>query len=198
MRHIKYFILTLIILFTIGCNSNGPNEQRSDKEEELIEAMLYHHGFKVSAMIEKLKANDEIDKMIISERVASETNKWTPLCFASFIGNRKAVIELIENGADLNFKDANGQSPIILASIAGNTEEIRILLKHGADIDDMDKNGSTPLIQASASGNIETVEFLVESGCIVKPNKGQSALDFAIFHQEEEVIHYLKEIDKEN
>lgn len=198
MREIKYFILTLVTLFTIGCNSNQPNEKRSDTEEELIEAMLYHHNFKVSAMIEELKTNNQIDKLIISERVASETNMWTPLCFASFIGNRKAVIELIEKGADLNFKDANGQSPIILASIAGNTEEIRVLLKHGADINDMDINGSTPLIHASANGNIETVEFLVESGCLVKHTKGQSALDFAVFYQQEEAINYLEEIDKEN
>lgn len=194
MRQIKYFILTLVTLFTIGCNSNQPNEKRSATEEELVEATLYHHDFKVSAMIEELKSNDQIDKLIISERVASVTNKWTPLCFASFIGNRKAVIELIENGANLNFKDANGQSPIILASIAGNVEEIRILLKHGANINDMDINGSTPLIHAASQGNIETVKILVESGCIIKPNKGQSALDFAVFYQQDEVIVYLKGI----
>ena len=38
MRQIKYFILTLVTLFTIGCNSNQPNEKRSDIEKELMEA----------------------------------------------------------------------------------------------------------------------------------------------------------------
>lgn len=196
MKQINYFILTLTLLILLGCNSTQTNENRSEKDEEFIEALVYHHEFKVSAIIEELKNNDSIDKLIVSERVATETNMWTPLSFASFIGNRKAVIDLIENGADLNFRDANGQSPIILASIAGNIEEIKVLLKHGADINDLDINGSTPLIHASSQGNIETVQFLVKSGCIVNPDNGQSALDFAVFYNHVEVINYLKELEK--
>lgn len=174
-----------------ACNSNQ-SAVRTEMDDELIEAIVYHHDFNVSALIKELKNQGAIDRLIVTERVASGTNKWTPLCFASFIGNRKATIELIENGATIHFKDANGQSPIILAAIAGNTEEIAVLLKNGANINDRDKNGSTPLIHAASEGNIETVKYLVEAGCLLKTTSGQSALDFAEFYQHVEVIEYLK------
>jgi ankyrin repeat protein len=194
MIRTKYLIFVVLILHLTGCNTNQ-SMARTETDDDLIEAILYHHEFKVSAIIKDLKYQDNIDRLILTERVSSGINRWTPLCFASFMGNRKATIELIENGASVNFKDANGQSPIILAAIAGNPEEIDILLKNGANINDTDKNGSTPLIHAASEGNIETVRYLVKSGCIIKPTSGQSALDFAIFHQQDEVIKYLKKIE---
>ena len=197
MKQIKYFIFILLIALFTACNPNQ-SDKRSKTDNELIEALSYHHEFKVSVLIEDLRRLDKIDKLIPTERASAGTNKWTPLCFASFFGNRNAVLKLIQNGANINFRDGNGQTPIILAAITGNREEINVLLKNGANINDTDNNGSTPLIHAATQGNIQTVQFLVESGCLLKPKKGQSALDFALFHQQDEVINYLKKIELKN
>ncbi|CCG52957.1 Protein of unknown function containing ankyrin repeat signature [Flavobacterium indicum GPTSA100-9 = DSM 17447] len=187
-------IAIFLVLTTISCSDKSDESVRSQDDNEFIEALTYHHEFKVSAIIDDFAKNKSIDKKIKTERVAQTTNYWTPLCYACFIGNSKAVKLLIEKGANVNYKDSNGQTPLILASITGNIEEIALLLKAGADINGVDMNNSSALIHASAEGNLLTVKYLVDQGCELEPkNGGQNALDFAIFYQHQQVIDYLTE-----
>jgi ankyrin repeat protein len=41
---------------------------------------------------------------------------------------------LINHGADVNFKDANGDSPLHMAVEAGSTELLSVLAKDGANL----------------------------------------------------------------
>lgn len=194
---IEPFKLTLIfaLLATIGCAEKSDKSSRTQSDDELIEAMIYHHEFKVSALIDNLASTENIDKKIQTERVAPTTNFWTPLCYASFIGNAKAVRLLIEKGADVHYRDSNGDTPLILAALTGNIEEIEILLRAGADIDEVDSNNRSALIHASIQGNLLTVKYLVENGCQLETkNEAFNALDFAIFYQQQDVVDYLVSI----
>ncbi len=184
----------LFILTAMGCSEKSSESSRSQSDNDFIEALTYHHEFKVSAIIDDLAKTNNIDKKIQTERVAQTTNFWTPLCYASFIGNSKAVELLISKGANVNYRDSNGHTPLILASITGNIEEIEILLQAGANINEVYINNSNALIRASAEGNLLTVKYLVEHSCELEPkNGGQNALDFAIFYQHKEVVDYLTE-----
>ena len=186
-----FFSLT-IILIHISCKQNTQRESRSKEDNDFITALTFRHNISVSVSIEKYWSEKEIDKKIITDRVAEKTNYWTPLCFASFIGNRFAVENLINKKANVNYKDANGQTPLILASISGNIEILELLLRHeNININEKDINNLTALIHASAEGNIETVKYLVEKGCEMESDQ-QNALDFAIFYGHKEVITYLK------
>lgn len=184
--------LTMILLLTaVGCSDQTNNGNKSN--QDLIQALVYHHDFKVSAIVDELIKTDNIDKKIPTERVASTPNFWTPLSYASFIGNLPAVKLLVKKRADVNYKDANGQTPLILAAISGNIEAIEILLQAGADINATDINSNTALIHASSVGNTLTVKYLVEKGCDLTPaHNQQNALDFALFYQHKEIIDYLK------
>lgn len=185
-------IVIFLLLTTISCFNKSDESFRSQNDNEFIEALTYHHEFKVSAIIDDFAKDKSIDKKIKTEWVAQTTNYWTPLCYASFIGNSKAVKLLIEKGANVNYKDSNGQTPLILASITGSIEEIALLLKAGADINGVDINNSTALIHASAKGNLLTVKYLIDQGCeLESENSRQNALDFAIFYQHQDIIDYL-------
>ncbi len=186
------FFSSVLILFNISCKQNAKVESRSKEDNDFITALTFRHNTSVSVSIDKFWIKKEIDKKIITDRVAEKTNYWTPLCFASFIGNRYAVENLINKKANMNYKDANGQTPLILASISGNIEVIELLLKQkNININEKDNNNSTALIHASAEGNIETVKYLVENGCELESDQ-QNALDFATFYNHKEVIDYLK------
>jgi len=192
MKRLFKSLTILFLLTTIGCSEKLDKSSRSQSDNDLIEALTYHHEFKVSAIVDELSRTNNIDKKIETERVAQTINLWTPLCYASFIGNAEAVKSLIEKGANINYKDGNGQTPLILASITGNIEEIKILLQAGANVNDADINNSTALIHASAAGNLLTVKYLIENGCeLDSKSGGQNALDFAIFYQHKEIIDYL-------
>lgn len=79
---------------------------------------------------------------------------------------------LIENNADVNFKDYSGRTPLMTASYYGNLEAIKYLIDNGADINNRIKN---------------KFNFYV--------SKNSNALDFALYSPNDNnklpVINYL-------
>lgn len=85
------------------------------------------------------------------------------------------VNELLEEGADPNKKDRDGQTPILVALNAvrpkytpSNAQEaiqiVDALLAHGANINAMNARVGTPLHYATFWGQDEIVEHLVAKG----------------------------------
>ena len=102
------------------------------------------------------------------------------------VANRASVeeiIQLIQEGADVNAFDSNRFTPLMIAAEKNtNPEVIRILIEGGAYVNDFDKNGNTPLmIAAEFNENLEVLIVLIEGGAdLTKRNEqGKSALDFA-------------------
>jgi len=69
----------------------------------------------------------------------------TPLSWAALSGNEKAVMLLLEHGADLKWKDTDGNTPLHHAAMFCHPNTVRILLEHGADPSVRNKTGGTPL-----------------------------------------------------
>ena len=102
---------------------------------------------------------------------------------------------LIDGGADVNGKDANGTYPLLLAcGYENNDEMIRMLLDKGADPNIFGPNGNTPLGLATRR-SFTAVKMLVEKGADVnaKHEKGKTALWWAQKMEEPEIIEFLKE-----
>ena len=71
---------------------------------------------------------------------------------------------MIENGADINTTNKEGQTPLLAACEQGNIEIATLLMKNGAQINATNK-GERPLLNlACAKGNIEIVTLLIENG----------------------------------
>ena len=80
------------------------------------------------------------------------------------VNNNPNVIQaLVDAGADVNAKNADGNTPLLLAArYVGNPEIIDILLKSGANIEEPNKDGYTPLFSSIANGSHPNVaiEFI--------------------------------------
>ena len=74
----------------------------------------------------------------------------------------QAVRKLIENGADVNARDAEGNTPLILASFYASPKCVALLLEKGADANAANKAGVTALIRAAT--NYEKTRLLVDAG----------------------------------
>src|SRR5262249_53236014 len=76
------------------------------------------------------------------------------------------VRKLIENGADVNARDAEGNTPLILASFYSSPNCVALLLEKAAEATAANRAGATPLIRAATS--YEKTRSLVEAGAQVR------------------------------
>jgi ankyrin repeat protein len=76
-----------------------------------------------------------------------------------------AVCKLVENGADVNARDAEGNTPLILASFYASPKCVALLLEKGADANAANEAGVTALIRAAT--NYEKARLLVDAGAKV-------------------------------
>jgi ankyrin repeat protein len=81
-------------------------------------------------------------------------------------GDTDAIRRLLDNGADVNARDADGNTPLILASFYAGPECVELLLKKGADANATNKAGVTALIRAAT--NYEKTRLLVDAGAKVE------------------------------
>lgn len=79
-------------------------------------------------------------------------------------GNEKAVIMLIEKGADPNAINDMGASPLHFAAVSGEIILIRNLLENGANPNIKDEVGTSPLHLASMLGAKSAVKALLQAG----------------------------------
>jgi ankyrin repeat protein len=112
---------------------------------------------------------------------------------ASAYGHIDMVKKYIEDGADVNAKNDDGNTALMMASWNGHIEVVRFLLKNGADVNAKNNDDNTALQTASMNGRTETVAMLLNNGADVnmKDEEGTTALGAASEAGETEVVKLL-------
>ena len=70
--------------------------------------------------------------------------------------------DLVEDGADPDFRDEEGSTALMLSIVSGTEEGVRALLEGGADPDLTLDNGSTAVHMATATGQTTLLRILLE------------------------------------
>ena len=86
------------------------------------------------------------------------------LHWAASLGLAEMARLLIDNGADLNIRNEEGNTPLHWAAGEGQKELVVILIVHGADVNAHNKRGWTPLRWAEAQSQKEIARILVAAG----------------------------------
>nr|XP_031362553.1 arf-GAP with coiled-coil, ANK repeat and PH domain-containing protein 3 [Lonchura striata domestica] len=84
----------------------------------------------------------------------------TPLIQAVSGGSLLACEFLLQNGADVNQRDARGRAPLHHATSLGHTGQVCLFLKRGATPDTPDGDGQDPLSIAVSAANADIVTLL--------------------------------------
>ncbi|CAK4133483.1 unnamed protein product [Aphanomyces euteiches] len=105
---------------------------------------------------ERREDSDDVDR--------SKSNK---LLKAAEEGDVDKVHELLEDGADVNFKNEDEQTPLHEASANGYVDVVKVLIAHGATVDTTDRYRKTPLYRACSAGHFHVVQELLTHGADV-------------------------------
>ena len=119
----------------------------------------------------------------------------SPLRIAAERGDINVVTFLIENGADVNVTDANGNTPLIfIINKTGNFGITRRLLEKGAAVNLQNRSGETALMYAAWRGYASIVRLLLENRADVtlKNRQGSTALTLAESKGHLEIVRMLK------
>jgi ankyrin repeat protein len=81
---------------------------------------------------------------------------------ASISGNMKKITELLDSGADPNYKNAKGVCALIEAF--EKIKVVELLLNRGADPNIQDRNGNTALLFAAINNKTKVVDLLLNRG----------------------------------
>lgn len=133
-----------------------------------------------------LGETSECRRMISEDQSLLETvstDGWTPLHLAAFFGQKATAEALLELGADVTARSANGMhnQPLHAAAAGRHTEVCALLLTHGADVNATQQAGYTALHSAAAGGDLDLVRLLLahEAKAGARSEKGETAADMA-------------------
>jgi len=112
---------------------------------------------------------------------AAAQHGLTPLTKASRAGDAAKVAALLQRGARLDIRNADGNNALWLACVGANLEVIDVLIKAGVDIDNQNDNGATCLMYAASAGKDAVVKALLAAGANSKltSRDDYTALDMA-------------------
>lgn len=95
-------------------------------------------------------------------------------------GSPARVEILLDRGADIEARNAEGATPLITASRLGNLALVSLLLEQGAQLDATDRNGNTALHEASFHSHTPCVDALLAAGA---GTSARNRLGFTPLHQ---------------
>lgn len=143
----------------------------------------------------------DIAKLLINlgADVNIKTNRnVTALHLVSKIDNESDKIAkmLIENKAEVNSLDFEGNTPLHEACMSGKSNIVNLLIKNGAEINIKGKYGFTPLHEASNEGYFDIVKLLIENGAYLNKTcdiVNWTPLYYAIRNFHKDIIEILIE-----
>ncbi len=115
------------------------------------------------------------------------------LFMAAKVGNSQLMTKLVQQGADVNARNENGETALHAAATKGHVGVVNFLYGHNAETNARTVEGWTALHSAARFGHAGVVQALIEGGAIVGylTKDGKTALSFARQLGYEEVVTVL-------
>lgn len=124
--------------------------------------------------------NPALQSFIVEDTSASTLGR--ALLIAAGMGLTDAVVTLIDNGADSNYRHPEENLSALDAALVRDKDEVaKFLIDVGADVNGRFTNNATPLHIAASQGSTEMVAYLLDYGADsnLKNNDGETAADIA-------------------
>ena len=113
-------------------------------------------------------------------------------------GDKEAVVQLIKEGADVNYVKTVGawmkMNPLITAITNKHFDIARVLIENNTDVNWKDGFNTSAILYAASSGNRELVALLLSHGADINDHDGQgnTVLTAAKESKNKDLINFVK------
>ncbi len=147
-------MITLSSCTINGCRATKDTNQINYSKSTQMDIFKAIDKRNINAIKEILSTTKNID--------TRNTDRQTPLMYATYKADNEIAFILIDAGADVNVQD-NMLNSLLYAGAEGNLELVKKALQHGPDFSIFNRYGGTALIPAAEKGHIEVVKLLVNT-----------------------------------
>lgn len=161
----------------------------------LISGNLPEHGpyGDITRTVDPGPGDGDVDLAQVEKWLAEGADINQELNNAVIADDMPRIQFLLEKGADINARDAQGYTPLTNALRLQYLRVSKMLIEKGADIRINDANGWPPLLLAAMKNDLKLVKLLVESKAdlTAKNHEGLSVLHVASEFGSPEMVSYL-------
>ena len=175
-------------------NKADINKRNRNNANALIYAYMYGHDDIADILLQN--GSDSLDRSLKVCDLNQETllSYSVPLITAAVYSTNEVFLQkLIDNGANVNYKNYDEKTALIEAASYNNINAVKVLIKNNADLNVQNKQGKTALMWACHSGNLEMTKMLLDAGADKSIKRGNyDALYYAReYGKNEEIIKLL-------
>ncbi len=115
-------------------------------------------------------------------------------------GDIQKLKMFLEQGADINAVNKEGETALMVAALEGRTDMARFLIERGADLNAKDSVGATPLLYAALGGSLETIKLLIDKGSNLnaRTRDGQTVLSISRMKGNQAAVELLEQAVERN
>lgn len=219
LKNNNYEVLEFLVndeldIYDLDANENTPLDIAIYNKDYkainlLLEKIEFANNKSFKSLFTLLMVNDSVSTNLFKEKLKKfiETNKSllskTDLCmYASFIGDKTIITELLNDGFNINIIDNYKMNALMWASFSNNIEIVKLLLDKSIDINVQNENGLTALMFSCLNNNKDIVKYLLEKDANYKllNNYKSSTYEICTFKDSLEslliLLDYNDNIDK--
>ncbi|KLI38373.1 ankyrin [Brachyspira hyodysenteriae] len=174
-------------------NKADINKKNIHKANALIYSYMYGHEDIADILLQN--GSDSLDKSLKGCKLINKETlfSYRLINAAEYSTNEVFLQNLIDNGADVNYKNYDKKTALTEAASYNNINAVKVLLKNNANVNVQDYYDMTALMSACRNGNLEMTKMLLDAGADKSIKRGNyDALYYAReYGKNEEIIKLL-------